>query len=47
MTNPIAIVLGLFLIGMIAGDVIVYDTANLLFLGKKLADMIEWIAFWR
>ncbi|WP_390915046.1 hypothetical protein [Pseudosulfitobacter sp. SM2401] len=47
MTNPIAVVLGLILIGMIIGDVIVFDAANLLFLGKKLADLIEWIAFWR
>ncbi|MDG1472270.1 MAG: hypothetical protein P8Q26_12020 [Ascidiaceihabitans sp.] len=47
MTNPIAVVLGLILIGMIVGDVIVFDAANLLFLGKKLADLIEWIAFWR
>ena len=47
MTNPIAVVLGLVSIGMIIGDVVVYDSANLLFLGKKLADLIEWIAFWR
>ena len=47
MTNPIAVVLGLIVIGMIIGDVIVFDAANLLFLGKKLADLIEWIAFWR
>jgi hypothetical protein len=47
MTNPIAIVLGLILIGLIVGDVMVYDAANLLFLAKKLADLIEWIAFWR
>lgn len=47
MTNPIAVVLGLVLIGMIIGDVVAYDSANLLFLAKKLADLIEWIAFWR
>ena len=47
MTNSIAVFLGLVIIGMIIGDVMVFDSANLLFLGKKLADLIEWLAFWR
>ncbi len=47
MTNTMAIVLGLVLVGAVVGDMVVFDGANLLFLGKKLADLIEWMAFWR
>jgi len=47
MTNSIAFVLGLLLV--IAGvvDVMFYGTEHLIFLGKKLFELIEWIAFWR
>lgn len=47
MTNSIAIVLGLVIVGLIAGDVVFADSANLVFLGKKLFELIEWMAFWR
>jgi hypothetical protein len=47
MTNTLAIILGLLLIGAACIDIFVYGTEHLLFLGKKLADLIEWIAFWR
>lgn len=42
-----AIVLGLVLVGSITADVVLNDGVTLLFLGKKLADLIEWLAFWR
>ncbi|MFY9212500.1 MAG: hypothetical protein WAO69_15385 [Aestuariivita sp.] len=47
MTNPIALVMAVLILGAIAVDVTIYGTAHLLFLGKKLADLIEWLAFWR
>jgi len=47
MTNQIAIGLGLVIIGLIGLDFFFTGSANLLFLLRKLADMIEWMAFWR
>ena len=47
MTNRIALILGFFILVGIAVDVMLYDTENLLFLAKKLAELIEWTAFWR
>ena len=47
MTNTIAIVLGLCLISIITVDVMVYGSDHIVFLGKKLFELIEWIAFWR
>lgn len=47
MTNTIAIVLGLLILGGIALDYAVYGTEHLLFLGKKLFALIDWMAFWR
>ena len=47
MSNTVAIVLGLTLIGLILLDTVMFDAENLLFLAKKLLELIEWIAFWR
>ncbi|MEP5730069.1 MAG: hypothetical protein ABJL67_11950 [Sulfitobacter sp.] len=47
MTNLIAIILGIILIIAIALDVTLYGNEHLIFLGKKLFELIEWIAFWR
>ena len=47
MTNRIAIVLGLLLICAVVVDVMFYGTEHIVFLGKKLIDLIEWVAFWR
>lgn len=47
MTNRIAIALGLLIIGAIVLDVLAFGTEHLVFLGKKLAELIEWVAFWR
>ena len=47
MTNTLSIVLGTLLVAAIAFDAIANDGASLLFLAKKLADLIEWVAFWR
>ncbi|WP_050930882.1 hypothetical protein [Aestuariivita boseongensis] len=47
MTNSIAVVLGALILGAIIIDVTMYGTEHLLFLGRKFADFIEWLAFWR
>ncbi|WP_205389214.1 hypothetical protein SuNHUV7_35120 (plasmid) [Pseudoseohaeicola sp. NH-UV-7] len=47
MTNRIAIVLGLIIVGAILLDVFLYGSEHLIFLGKKFAELVEWIAFWR
>ncbi|NNK17426.1 MAG: hypothetical protein HKP51_11040 [Sulfitobacter sp.] len=47
MTNLIAIVLGLILIAALVVDTMFYGTEHLVFLGKKMLELIEWVAFWR
>ena len=47
MTNPIALVLGLMILGALILDVLLVGNTHIVFLGKKLAELIEWVAFWR
>lgn len=47
MTNKIAIGLGLTLVALIMLDQFLADGFNTLFVMRKLADLIEWLAFWR
>ena len=47
MTNGIAVVLGLLILGFLTADVLIYGSEHLIFLGKKMFDLIEWVAFWR
>ena len=47
MTNRIAIVLGVTLIVIIVLDLLLFGPVHLIFLGKKMVDLIEWMAFWR
>lgn len=47
MSNTLALVLGLMVLGAIVGDAALFDSEHLLFLGKKLSAFIEWLAFWR
>lgn len=47
MTNSVALVPGLLILGAIVLDLYVYGPAHMIFVGKKLADLIEWMAFWR
>ncbi len=47
MTNTIAMVLGVLILGALTIDVMIYGTEHLLFLGRKFADFLEWLAFWR
>lgn len=47
MTNRIALVLGLLILGALATDFYLFGSQHLIFLGKKMYEFIEWIAFWR
>jgi len=47
LTDRIAFVLGSVIVAAIAADILANDSAALLFLLRKFADMVEWMAFWR
>ena len=47
MTNRIAVVLGGLLVLAIVLDMALNGSDHLVYLGKKLVELIEWIAFWR
>ena len=47
MTNKIALGLGLLILAAVALDLILAGSDHMIFLGKKLFELIEWIAFWR
>ncbi|MGH1424075.1 MAG: hypothetical protein ACRBBU_05065 [Pseudooceanicola sp.] len=47
MTNQIAIAFGLFIALLLGIDALAFDWGNALFLAKKFANLIEWVAFWR
>lgn len=46
-TNPIALTLGLLIVGAVVLDGVLYSADHLLFLSRKMFDLIEWMAFWR
>ncbi len=47
MTNRIALMLGGFLLAAMALDIFLYGPGHMVFLGKKLFALIDWVAFWR
>lgn len=47
MTNLIAISLGGIILVALGLDVIFNDSTAILFVGRKLIDFIEYLAFWR
>ncbi|WP_193989021.1 MULTISPECIES: hypothetical protein [Roseobacteraceae] len=47
MTNRIAVWLAALLILAIALDVTLFDSRHLLFLGRKVFILLDWMAFWR
>lgn len=47
MTNSLALGLGALILAALALDHYLYDWSATLFLGRKLVEMIEWMAFWR
>jgi hypothetical protein len=47
MTNSIAVALGLLILGFMGLDWFLTGGEAMLFLARKFADLIEWLAFWR
>lgn len=47
MTNKIALILALMILGLLLADYLVLHWNLPLFLGKQFADLIEWVSFWR
>ncbi|MGJ8546756.1 MAG: hypothetical protein ACSHWZ_15025 [Sulfitobacter sp.] len=47
MTNRIALFLGLFLVLGMVIDGMLFGDSHFIYLGKKFADLVEWLAFWR
>lgn len=47
MTNRLALILGTLLVFAVLADLLLDDGAALLFLSKKLIELMEWMAFWR
>lgn len=47
MTNRIALWVGSLLILSVLFDATFNGSQNLLFLGKRLFELIDWVAFWR
>jgi len=45
-TNSITIGLGVLILGALAVHITVFGTEHLVFIGKNLTDLIDWIAFW-
>jgi hypothetical protein len=46
-TNQIAIVLAASILALLVADWQLFDLSNSLFLARKFADLLEWVAFWR
>ena len=47
MSNRALIAFVLVLIGLAAIDHFAFDSTGLVFLARKLADLVEYLAFWR
>ncbi|MEX1660577.1 hypothetical protein [uncultured Thioclava sp.] len=47
MTDRIALWLGAILIVLILADIFLNQGQALLFLGRRIADLVQYVAFWR
>ncbi|MEM6340159.1 MAG: hypothetical protein AAF729_03345 [Pseudomonadota bacterium] len=47
MTNRLALTLAILLLGSLVLDLWLYGSEHMIFLGKKLFELIDWLAFWR
>jgi len=46
MTDRLALTLGLMILSALVIDVALYGSGHMIFLGKKLFELTEWMAFW-
>lgn len=47
MNNKVALALAILIVGAFAADHFYFDFGLPVFLGKKLAELTEWLAVWR
>ncbi len=47
MTNTIAIVLAVLIVGGLALDYAMFGSEHLVFLARKFFVLLDWLAFWR
>ncbi|MGR3435494.1 MAG: hypothetical protein ACU0CO_11505 [Shimia sp.] len=47
MTNRLATIFAALIVGLILLDLILAGGANMLFLLKRMMELIAWMAFWR
>jgi hypothetical protein len=47
MTNSLAAFLTLLIGLLVCVDVIFFGSANVVFLGRKMLELLEWLAVWR
>jgi len=47
MTNPVALALALAIAAFLTADAMLFDWSLSLFLARKFAELVEWLAFWR
>ncbi|RZO35576.1 MAG: glyceraldehyde-3-phosphate dehydrogenase [Rhodobacteraceae bacterium] len=47
MSNRSWLILFLGIVALFTGDIFISDGETLLFLGRRVLVLIEWIAFWR
>ena len=47
MTNRLALTLAILICIALLADTALYGSEHLLFLGKKLYQLLDWLAFWR
>jgi hypothetical protein len=47
MTNRIAAVLGLLIVGLLLADILIFGSEHIVFLSKKFLNLVDWMAFWR
>jgi len=47
MTDKIALWLGLFIAAAVAADLILFGNQHIVYLGRKLFELTDWMAFWR
>jgi hypothetical protein len=46
-TDRIALVLGLLIVGLVGLDVFLNDGASLIFLARKLLSLMDYLRFWK
>ena len=47
MTNALAIWIAIVVAALLAVDAVLFDWSNSLFLARKFAELLRWMAFWR